>query len=139
MTDPSTAAARLQVIGMTCDFAGPLRATRRHSDRPGFDRLDRTGSGCCLTVDAPDVLLEATEVNAGFRYRYARFYVLKPTITVMSHTCVRAAASAYSCLARGLVIPRASSRRARPCRHRGGQSSSPVTGSFDRRVFIASG
>ena len=72
MTDPSTAAARLPVIGITCDFAGPLPATRRHSDRPGFDRLDRTGSGCCLTVDAPDVLLEATEVNAGFRY--ARFY-----------------------------------------------------------------
>ena len=66
------AAARLQVTGMTCNFAGPLPATRRHSDGPCFDRLDRTGIGSCLTVDALDVLLEATEVNAGFRY--ARFY-----------------------------------------------------------------
>ena len=72
MSDPSAAAARLQVIGMTCDLAGPLPATRRHSDGPCFDRLDRTGIGSFLTVDAPDVPLEATEVNAGFRY--ARFY-----------------------------------------------------------------
>ena len=41
MSDPSIAAARLQVTGMTCHLAGPLPATRRCSDRPGFDRLDR--------------------------------------------------------------------------------------------------
>ena len=72
MSDPSMAAARLQVTGMTCDFAGSLPATRRHSDGPCFDRLDRTGYGCCLTVDTPHVLLEASEDNVGFRY--ARFH-----------------------------------------------------------------
>ena len=77
MSDPSTAAARLQVIGMTCDVAGPLAATRRHSDRPGFDHLDRAGVGCCLTDDARDVMLEATKVNAGFRY--ARVYRSQPS------------------------------------------------------------
>ena len=72
MSDPIVAAARLQVIGMICDLACSMPATRRHSDWPAFERLDRTGYGCCMTVDAPDVLLEATEVNAGFRY--ARSY-----------------------------------------------------------------
>ena len=66
MSEPSTAAARLQVLGMTGDFAGLLTATTRHSDRPGFKRLDRTGCGCFLTDDAPRVLLEATEVIGGF-------------------------------------------------------------------------
>ena len=61
------AAARLQVTGMTCDFACPLPATRLHSDRPGFDCVDRTGLGCCSTDDASRVLRKATEVIAGFR------------------------------------------------------------------------
>ena len=39
MADPSTAAARLQVLGMSCDLTGSLPATRLHSDRSGFDRL----------------------------------------------------------------------------------------------------
>ena len=70
------AAARLQVIGMTCDFAGPLPATRRHSDGPGFDFHDRTGIGCCLTIAAPRVLVEAAKVNVGFRY--TRLYRSQP-------------------------------------------------------------
>ena len=53
MADPSIATARLQVIGMTCDFAGPMPATRLHSDRPRFDCVDRTGHGFFLTRDAP--------------------------------------------------------------------------------------
>ena len=67
MADLSAAAARLQVIGMTCDFAGSMPATRRNSDRPGFDRLAYAGLGCFMTRDAPHVLIEATEVNVGFR------------------------------------------------------------------------
>ena len=61
------AAARLQVIGMTCDFAGPMPATRLHSDRPRFDCVDRTGHGFFLMRDAPRVLRKATEVIIGFR------------------------------------------------------------------------
>ena len=72
MPDPSTAAARLQVIGMTCDLARPMTATRWHSDRPGFDCVDRTGRGCFMMRDAPRVLRKATEVITGFRY--ARVY-----------------------------------------------------------------
>ena len=67
MADPSTAAARLQVIGMSCDLARSMPATRRHSDRLGFDRLARTGLGFFLTRDAPRVLRKATEVDVGFR------------------------------------------------------------------------
>jgi len=72
MTDPSTAAARLQVIGMICDLARSMPATRRYSDRSGFDRLAHAGLGFFLTRDAPGVHLEATQVNAGFRC--VRFY-----------------------------------------------------------------
>ena len=68
MADPSTAAARLQVIGMICDFAGPMPATRLHSDRPCFDCVDLTGHGFFLTCDAPRVLRKATELITGFRY-----------------------------------------------------------------------
>ena len=53
MADPSIATARLQVIGMTCDFACPMPATRLNSDRPRFDCVDRTGHGFFLTRDAP--------------------------------------------------------------------------------------
>ena len=72
MAEPSMAAARLQVISMTCDFASSMPATRLHSDRPGFDCVDRTGHGFFLTRDAPRVLRKATEVITGFRY--ARVY-----------------------------------------------------------------
>ena len=67
MAEPSMATARLQVISMTCNFAGSMPATRRHSDRPGFDCLARAGLGCFTTDDAPRVLRKATEVNVGFR------------------------------------------------------------------------
>ena len=75
--DPSIATAWLQVILVTCGLAGLLAATRRLSDRPGFDRLDRAGHGCCLTVDAPRILFKATEVIAGFRY--TRVYCCQPS------------------------------------------------------------
>ena len=67
MADPSTSAARLQVISITCELARSMPATRRHSDRLGFDRLAHAGLGCFLTRDAPRVLLKTTEVNVGFR------------------------------------------------------------------------
>jgi hypothetical protein len=70
------AAARLQVDGMTYDFAGLLAATRRHYDGSGFGCLDRTGIGCCLPIDAPHVLVEAAKVNVGFRY--TRLYQSQP-------------------------------------------------------------
>ena len=62
------AAARLQVIGSTCDFAGPMPATRLHSDRPCFDCVDLTGHGFFMMRDAPQVLRKATEVITGFTY-----------------------------------------------------------------------
>ena len=68
MADPSIATARLQVIGMTCDFAGPMPATRLHSDRPGFDCVDRTGHGFFMMRDAHRVLRNPTEAITGFRY-----------------------------------------------------------------------
>ena len=68
MSEPSAAAARLQVTGMSGDFAGSLPATRLHSDRPWFDSLDRTGHRFSLTDDAPRVLQKATEVIGGFRF-----------------------------------------------------------------------
>ena len=77
MADPSTAAARLQVLGMSCDLTGSLPATRLHSDRSDFDRLECTGTECCLTDDAPHALLEATKVNAGFTY--TRVYNIQPS------------------------------------------------------------
>ena len=67
MSDPIVAAARLQVIGMICDLACSMPATRRHSDRSGFDLLAHAGLGFFLTRDAPRVHLKATKVNAGFR------------------------------------------------------------------------
>ena len=68
MADPSTAAARLQVLGMSCDLTGSLPATRLHSDRSGFNRRACTGCGSCLTDDAARFLCKATKVNVGFRY-----------------------------------------------------------------------
>ena len=62
------AAARLQVIGMSCDLARSMPATRRHSDRPRFDCVDRTGHEFFLTRDAARVLRNATEVITVFRY-----------------------------------------------------------------------
>ena len=66
-TRPSPLTARLQVIGVTCDFASPLPATRLHSDRQGFDCVGGTGHGFFMMRDAPRVLRKATEVNVGFR------------------------------------------------------------------------
>ena len=53
---PSTPAARLQAIGSTCHLVGLLPAPKPHSDRPGFDRLDRLTLVCSLTNDARRVL-----------------------------------------------------------------------------------
>ena len=69
--------ARLQVIGITCELARSMPATRRHSDRPGFDSLARAGLGCFMMRDAPRVLRKATKVNAGFRC--TRAYCSQPS------------------------------------------------------------
>ena len=90
MADPSTAAARLQVLGMSCDLTGSLPATRLHSDRSGFDRLDCTGTECCLTDDAPHALLEATKFNAGFTCM--RVYHDPPSWSRPMRVCLRSEA-----------------------------------------------
>ena len=64
---PSTAVARLQVIGSTCRLAGLLPAPIPHSDRPDFDQHDRSAHVCRLTDGAALLLHEATEVNLGLR------------------------------------------------------------------------
>ena len=70
-SEPSAATARLQVIRMSCDLASLLPATRLLFDRLGFERLDRSGHGCCMMRDAPRGLRKATDVNVGFRYTRA--------------------------------------------------------------------
>ena len=64
---------------------------------------------------------------------------MKPIITVMSHTYVRAAQSALSCLTRPFPTLCAFSRRAplRGCS--GGRRQQSEPDSFDGHVFFASG
>ena len=57
----------------------------------------------------------------------------------MSTTCLRAARTALPCLGRGSVTLCTSSYRAPPRGRSCDQRSCPVTGSFDRCVFLASG
>ena len=90
MSEPSAAATRLQVLGMSCDLTGSFPATRLHSDRSGFDRLDCTGTGCYLTDDAPLALLEATKVNAGFTY--TRVHHDQPSWSRPMRVCLRSEA-----------------------------------------------
>ena len=100
-SEPSAATARLQVIRMSCDLAGPMPATKLLSHKPGFECLDRAGHGCCMMGDAPRVLIEATDVNVGFRY--ARAHGSQPPRWCRTRVCVRpeapchAAAKAFSC------------------------------------------
>ena len=63
MSAPSMARARLHVIGSTCRFTGVMPAPNPHSDKPGFDRRDRSCHGCRLTSDAARVLVGAAEVT----------------------------------------------------------------------------
>ena len=64
---------------------------------------------------------------------------MKAIIMVTSHTCVRAAQSAMSCLSRAFLILCASTHRTPPRDCAGGQSQQPEPDSFDRHVFFASG
>ena len=61
------AVARLQVIGSTCRLAGLLPASIRHSDRPGFDHLDRSCHVCSMTRDGAHLLLGAIVVNVSLK------------------------------------------------------------------------
>ena len=63
MSAPSMAIDRLHVIGSTCRFAGVMPAPKPHTDRPGFDSLDRSIHGCRLTTDVARVLVGAAEVT----------------------------------------------------------------------------
>ena len=68
MSDPTVAAARPQVTGLTCRLAGLLPATERHSDGPWVEYLVRLLYVGSLTRDGAHALHEATQVNAGFIY-----------------------------------------------------------------------
>ena len=63
MSAPSVAVARLQVIGTTCGLADLLPASKPHSDRPGFDSLDRSCHVSSLTVDGAHLLVGITVVD----------------------------------------------------------------------------
>ena len=67
MSAPSTAVARLQAIGSTHRLAGLMPAPKRHSDRPGFDHLDRLCHVCRLTRDGAHLLVGAIVVNVSFK------------------------------------------------------------------------
>ena len=68
MSAPSIARARPHVIGSTCRLAGVMPAPNPHSDRPGFDRLDRSCHECRLTSDAAHLLVSAVVVTFSLRY-----------------------------------------------------------------------
>ena len=64
---PSVAVARLQVLGTTCRWAGMLHACIPHSDRPGFDGIDRSCHVCSLTVDGAHLLVGVTAVDVSLK------------------------------------------------------------------------
>ena len=68
MSAPSMAIDRLHVIGSTCRFAGVTPAPKPHSERPGFDRRDRSCHGYRLTTDAARLLVGAAVVTFSLRY-----------------------------------------------------------------------
>ena len=59
---------RLHVIGSTCHFADVMPAPKPHSERPGFDRRDRSCDGYRLTTDAARLLVGAAVVTFSLRY-----------------------------------------------------------------------
>ncbi|MDC0526137.1 hypothetical protein OAO87_03965 [bacterium] len=62
------ARARLHVIGSSCRFAGVMPAPKPHSERPDFDRRDRSCHGCRLTSDAARLLVGAAEMTFSFSH-----------------------------------------------------------------------
>ena len=90
MSAPSMARARLHVIGSTCRFTGVMPAPKPHSDKPGFDRLDRSSHGCRLTTDAAHLLVGAAEMT--FSLRYVRASCLPPPSSRPDHVSKRSEA-----------------------------------------------
>ena len=90
MSAPSIARARPHVIGSTCRFAGVMPAPKPHSDRPGFDRLDRLNHVCRLTSDAAHLLVGAAAVT--FSLRYVRASCLPPLRSCPGHVSSRSEA-----------------------------------------------
>ena len=95
-------------------------------------------SGLCVKLDGRRRLC-LHEACKGQCWLQVCARLSNPAITVTSHMYVHAVGSAQPCLGRAFLVPCASSHRARPRRHRGGQRSFPATGRFDRRVFFALG
>ena len=93
-SDPSTAIARLQVIGTRCRLAGPQPAPSPHSDRPGFDQLGRSALVCRLTAAGALLLHEPTEANLGFRYVCQHDAQL--SWTCPTHVCMRPEAPSHA-------------------------------------------
>ena len=90
MSAPFVARARLHVIGSTCRFAGVMPAPKPHSDRPGFDRLDRLNHVCRLTSDAAHLLVGAAAVT--FSLRCVRASCLPPLRSCPGHVSSRSEA-----------------------------------------------
>ena len=90
MSAPSMARARLHVIGSSCRFTGVMPAPKPHSDKPGFDRLDRSSHGCRLTTDAAHLLVGAAEMT--FSLRYVRASCLPPPSSRPDHVSKRSEA-----------------------------------------------
>ena len=101
MSAPSMARDHLHVIGSSCRFAGVMPAPKPHSDRPCFDRRDRSSHGCRLTTDAAHLLVGAAAVT--FSLRYVRASCLPPLRSCPGHVSSRseapwhASADAHSC------------------------------------------
>ena len=87
MSAPFVARARLHVIGTTCRFAGVMPAPKPHSDKPGFDRLDRLCHGCRLMTDAARLLVGAAAVS--FSLRHVRATCLPPLSSCPAHVSSR--------------------------------------------------
>ncbi|MDC0525612.1 hypothetical protein OAO87_01340 [bacterium] len=94
MSAPSKARARLHVIVSTCHFAGVMPAPKPHSDRLGFDRLDRSCHGCRLTSDAAHLLVGAAAVT--FSLRCVRASCLPSLRSCPDHVSSRSEAPWYA-------------------------------------------
>ena len=90
MSAPSVARDRLHVIGSSCRFAGVMHAPKPHSERPGFDRFDRSCHGCRLTSNAARLLVSAAAVT--FSLRYVRASCLPPLRSCPDHVSSRSEA-----------------------------------------------
>ena len=132
------ARARLHVIGSTCRFTGVMPAPKPHSDKPGFDSLDRSSHGCSLTSAAAHVLVGAAEVTFSLSHvRASSLPLLSPRpdhVSKRSEVPWHVSADSHSCCVSSVTVCLLVSRVRSP-----GRMSCPEPGSFDQAVSCASG